>query len=220
MVLRALAFFILSGLPAAAQAVCDPAQGTPLAVIGVAANDTLNMRAGPSASQTLVSRIRPGERGIKSTGRAAITKGQCLTTCSGEEGGLSDAGRSIAYNCKASGKIWYEVRRENGSVGWASAKFLQNTEDEAVIIPPKPPGPSVQERRSYTCGKTGPMTLAIYTGGKTADVSIGGVTYLVVKQEQLFMRYAFGAGDGARLRGGTNLIEWRWPDGRKVNCIG
>lgn len=220
MILRAFTILLLSALPAAAQAICDPAKGTPLAVTGVAANDTLNLRAGPSASQALVSRIKPDEGGVTSTGRAAISKGQCLTTCSGEEGGLNDTGRSIAYSCKATGKIWYEVRRSNGAVGWASAKFLESTDDMVIIQPQKPPGPVVEERQTYGCGKAGPMTLEIYKGRATADVTIGGVAHLVVRQAAPLMRYAYGAGDGARLRGGKNLIEWRWPDGRKVACTG
>lgn len=220
-ILRSVAIFLLSALPAWAEAICDPAPGTRLAVVGVASNDTLNMRSGPSASYAIVSRIRPGERGVTSTGRAAWAKGQCNTTCSGEEGGLSDTGRSIAYGCKAKGGIWYEVRRANGTVGWASGKYLDPAGGPAVqppIVAPIAPAPEIDARLEYRCGSHGPLALVIYKGGKTADVIIGGQAYLVVRKEHLLLPYSFAAGDGARLRGGANLVEWRWPGGRKTNC--
>lgn len=83
MLFKALAFFCLSALPTFAEAICDPAKGTGLSVVGVASNDTLNMRTSPSASAALVARIRPGESGVTATGRVAWSKGQCYTTCSG-----------------------------------------------------------------------------------------------------------------------------------------
>lgn len=220
MLFKALAFFCLSALPALAEPICDPARGTALSVVGVASNDTLNMRAAPSASAALIARIRPGESGVTATGRVAWARGQCNTTCSGAEGGLNDTGRSIAYGCKASGKIWYEVRRKTGETGWASAKFLDLADDGMVIEPPPPPKPEVEARLNYSCGSAGRMTVVICKGGKTADVSIGGKTYLVVRKDHLVLRFSYAAGDGARLRGGTELIEWRWPGGNKVTCTG
>jgi len=217
-ILRALGLFLLSALPASAEAICDPVKGTPLAVTGVAANDTLNMRSGPAASYALVSRIRPGERGVTSTGRASRAKGQCETTCSGAEGGLNDTGRSIAYGCKANGRIWYEVRRANGDVGWASAKFLELAGEGAVPVVPIAPAPDVETRLRYACSSNQRLTLVIYRGGDKANVMIGGETYLVLRREHLVLPYSFAAGDGARLRGGASMAEWRWPDGRSTHC--
>lgn len=222
-ILRALAVLLLSALPASAEGICDPDPGTRLVVTGVAANDTLNMRSGPSASQGIVSRIRPGERGVAATGRAAWAKGQCSTTCSGAEGGLNDTGRSIAYGCKAKGGIWYEVRRANGAVGWASGKYLDLAGGGPAVQPPvvtpvTPTVPDVEARLTYRCGADGTLDVAIYRGGDRAGVTIGGKTYLVLRRDHLLVRYSFAAGDGARLRGGPSLIEWRWPDGRKTNC--
>ena len=222
MLFRALALLCLSALPALAEPICDPDRGTALSVTGVAANDTLNMRSSPAASHALVARIRPGETGVTATGRVAWSKGQCYTTCSGAEGGLSDTGRSIAYACKAKGGIWYEVRRKNGDTGWASAKYLDLADDGMVIKPPPPPPPKpeVEARLSYSCGSAGKMTVVIYKGGATANVMIGGKTYFVLRKEHLLLRFSYAAGDGARLRGGTELIEWRWPGGNKVTCTG
>lgn len=220
MLFKVIAFFCLTALPALAEPICDPDRGTGLSVVGVAANDTLNMRTAPSASAALVARIRPGESGVTATGRVAWSKGQCYTTCSGAEGGLNDTGRSIAYGCKAAGKIWYEVRRKTGDIGWASAKYLDLADDGMVIEPPKPPKPEIEARLSYSCGSAGKMTVVIYKGGKTADVSIGGKTYFVLRKEHIVLRFSYAAGDGARLRGGTELIEWRWPGGNKVTCTG
>lgn len=218
MLLRALALTFAFALPALAEPICDPAKGTGFIVVGVAANDTLNMRSGPASSYELVSRIKPGERGVTATGRVAWARGQCNTTCSGAEGGLNDTGRSIAYACKAKGQIWYEVRRSNGAVGWASGKFLDLADDGMVVEPPPPPKPEVEARLKYSCGAAGALTVVIYKGGDKADVTIGGKTYAVTRREHLVLRYAYAAGDGARLRGGTTLVEWRWPGGNKVNC--
>lgn len=224
MILRSFALLLLTALPAFAEAICDPARGTSLTVVGIAAYDTLNMRTGPASSYALVARIRPGEQGVTSTGRAARAKGQCETTCQGAEGGLNDTGRSIAYACKARGSIWYEVRRANGDVGWASGKYLDLAGAGAggghvpvVPIAPAPP-PDFEARLNYSCGADGRLALMIYRGGGKADVAIGGKTYLVLKSNHLLLPYSFAAGDGARLRGGPNMLEWRWPGGRRTNC--
>lgn len=216
--LRALALLLVSSLPAFAEAICDPARGTPLTVTGVAANDTLNMRTGPAATYALVSRIRPGEKGVTSTGRASRAKGQCETTCQGAEGGLNDKGRSIAFDCKANGKIWYEVRRANGDIGWASGRYLDLAGAGPVVVPPIGTLPDVETRLRYSCAGAQPLALVIYRGGDKADVTIAGKTYLVLKRDHLVLPYFFAAGDGARLRGGSSHVEWRWPDGRKTAC--
>lgn len=216
MFLRAAVLLLLSALPVHAEAICDPVKGTRFSVVGVAADDTLNMRSGPAASHALVARIRPGESGVTSTGIASRRKGQCETTCQGAEGGLNDTGRSIAYACKARGDIWYEVRRANGDVGWASAKYLDLA---GVAVPPIAPVPEVEARLGYTCGADRRLSLVIYRGGEKADVTIGGKTYLVLRRDHLVVPYSFAAGDGARLRGGPSLVEWRWPGGRKANCV-
>lgn len=223
MLLRALALLCLSALPTLAEPICNPARGTGLSVVGVASNDTLNLRAAPSASAALIARIAPRETGVTATGRVAWSKGQCYTTCSGAEGGLNDTGRSIAYGCKAGGKIWYEVRRKTGDTGWASAKFLDFAGDAVIVEPPPPPPPpkpEVEATLRYSCGSAGALQVIIYKGGKTADVTIGGKTYLVLRKDHLVLRFSYAAGDGARLRGGTELIEWRWPGGNKVTCTG
>ncbi len=64
------------------------------------------------------------------------------------------------------------------------------------------------------------MTVVIYKCGKTAEVSIGGRTCLGLRKDHLVLRFSDAAGDGTRLRGGTGLIEWRWPGGNKVTCTG
>jgi hypothetical protein len=216
MLLRALALALSFALPAAAEAICDPPKGTRLTVSGVAANDTLNMRSGPGASNPIVSRIGPNERGVTATGRTAWSRGQCTNTCSGAEGGLNDRGRSIAYGCKANGDIWYEVRRSNGATGWASARFLDIGSGGGTTAPAKP---VIETRAPFTCLNGGPMTVEIHQGGGQADVKIGGQTYRLQRVES-GLRYSFQARDGARLRGGRDLVEWRFPDGPRLNCIG
>lgn len=222
MVVRSIALclalcFSLS-LPAGAEAICDPPKGTRLSVSGVAANDSLNMRSRPGASYPVVSRIAPDERGVTATGRTAWSRGQCSTTCSGAEGGLNDRGRAIAYGCKADGNIWYEVRRSNGATGWASARFLDLV--SGPTTPPVPSRPVIETRANFTCGTRGRMAVAIHRGGGQADVTIGGQTYRLARRGNPALRYSFEAADGARLLGGRDIVEWRWPNGTRVTCLG
>lgn len=222
MVLRSLilALALAFALPATAEPICNPAKGTALTVVGVAANDTLNMRSGPAASYDLIARLKPAEKGVKATGRAAWAKGQCNTTCSGEEGGLNDTGRSIAYGCKARGQIWYEVTKSNGAKGWASARYLDlaGGDDGMVISPPVAPLPEVATQLTYRCGAAGKLVFSIRKGGKDARVTVGNKSYAVQRRDHLILRYSFAAANGARLRGDARLIEWRWPGGNKVTC--
>ena len=217
MFLRALALSLTLALPVAAEAICDPPSGTRLTVTGVAANDTLNMRREPSASARVVSQIAPNERGVTATGRTSWARGQCTTTCSGAEGGLNDRGRAIAFGCKADGNIWYEVRRSNGATGWASARFLDLASGGATTTPSRP---VIETRASFTCLSGGPMRVEIHRGGGQADVTIGGKTYRLQRRDASGLRYSFQSSDGAHLRGGRDLVEWRWPNGNRVNCIG
>lgn len=213
----ALALALMMSQPAFADDICDPDKGTAMRVIGVASNDTLNLRAGPTAADKLVGRLAPGQVAT-STGWAAQAKGQCYTTCSGAEGGLNDTGRSIAYGCKAKGKIWYQVRTAKGVVGWASGKYLEVGPHAAV--PPIAELPVIERTYRFACGEMGRMTVAIYRGRETADVTVGGVAHLVQRKPHALLPLSYAAGDGARLRGTADLVEWRWPDGRKVTCFG
>ncbi len=220
MFLRALIVCLTFAVPAAAEAICNPPRGTALTVVGVAANDNLNMRSGPAASNAIVSRIGPNERGVTATGRVFWARGQCTTTCSGAEGGLNDRGRAIAFGCKADGSIWYEVRRSNGTVGWSSARFLDLAGGGAVVKPPPPAKPVIETRLTFACGASGRMVVEIHRGGREADVTIGRQTFRLQRRDNLVLRYFYQSADGARLRGGTDVIEWRWPNGDRANCIG
>jgi uncharacterized protein YgiM (DUF1202 family) len=215
MLLRALALTILTTLPAAAEAICDPPRGTRLTVTGVAANDTLNMRREPSASARIVSQIGPNERGVTATGRTAWARGQCTTTCQGAEGGLNDRGRAIAFGCKADGNIWYEVRRSNGATGWASARYL----DLASGTTTTPSRPVIERRVTFNCLSSGRMTVEIHQGGGQADVTIARKTYRLQLRENRSLRYSFQSRDGARLLGGRDIVEWRSPDGNQEICL-
>jgi len=213
----ALALALLISHPVLADDICDPDKGTAMRVIGVAANDMLNLRAGPTASDKLVARLAPGQVAL-STGWAAQAKGQCYTTCSGAEGGLNDTGRSIAYGCKAKGKIWYQLRTPKGVIGWASGKYLEV--GGAVAVPPIAEAPSVERTYRFACGEIGRLTVAIHRGRETADVTVGGVAHLVRRKPHALVPLSYAAADGARLRGTADLVEWRWPDGRKLTCFG
>jgi len=71
-----------------------PAAGTTLAVIGVAHDDHLNLRAGPGTDQEVVARMAPTEDDVVSRG----------------------ATRTLPA-------FWYQVEVD-GTIGWASARFL------------------------------------------------------------------------------------------------
>jgi hypothetical protein len=110
------------------------------------------------------------------------------------------------------------VQRSNGAVGWASAKYLDPLGDGMVIEPPTSTDLVVQTRLTYTCGSFGRLRFVIYKGGDKADVIFGGKTYRVLRRDHLVMRYFYVGPNWVRLRGSSRLIEWRWLDGRRVDC--
>jgi hypothetical protein len=128
---------------------------------------------------------------------------------------LNDRGRAIAFGCKADGNIWYEVRRSNGTTGWASARYL----DLASGTTSRPTRPVVETRVTFNCLTGSRLTLEIFQGGREADVTISRKTYRLQRRDSQSLRYSFQSRDGARLLGGRDIVEWRWPDGTSATCI-
>ena len=60
--------------------------------------------------------------------------------------------------------------------------------------------------------------MEIYGSGQ-AHVTIAGKSYRLVRKPHAIMSQNYDALDGSRLRGTTDLIEWRWPNGSKVTCL-
>jgi hypothetical protein len=77
----------------------------------------------------------------------------------------------------------------------------------------------IESRARFTCLAGGQMTVEIHQGGRQADVTIGGKTYRLQQRGNPALRYSFQSDDGARLRGGRDLVEWRWPNGDRANCV-
>lgn len=100
----------------------------PYQVTGVASNDSLSMRTGPGPQHSLMGRIPPDARGIKTTGRH------------------KRVGRSV----------WWTVRY-GGREGWVSSKFLTRQKAEAAPPPKKvveatPPKAPIKETQVNTEG--------------------------------------------------------------------
>lgn len=71
----------------------------PWRVVGVAANDVLNIRSGPGVSNAIVGVFQPGARGVRITGRIRTLQ---------------------------SGAVWAEVRGSGlpGGTGWVNGRFI------------------------------------------------------------------------------------------------
>jgi hypothetical protein len=90
-----------------------PYEGAPLAVVGVAADDTLNVRSGPGVDFDVVFELEPLATGVAATGHNR---------------GLGDEG------------IWSEITSE-GRTGWANTSYLLQpggVDDITTEIAPRP----------------------------------------------------------------------------------
>jgi len=73
----------------------SPAAGSSLAVVGVAFDDTLNVRRGPGVDHDVVAELDPTENDVTASGRARL---------------LTES-------------IWWEVTAPDGTLGWVNSRF-------------------------------------------------------------------------------------------------
>ena len=104
MLKRMLACLLVFGAASPSLATTGPGC---LLVVNVAANDVLNLRAGPSASSMIVDRLAPGRHGI------IHLDGTCVP------------------QSKPWASRWYPVTHYNGdrvTRGWVKARFVRDSQ--------------------------------------------------------------------------------------------
>jgi hypothetical protein len=138
-----------------------PYEGARLAVVGVAADDTLNVRTGPGMEFEVVMTLDPLHDGATATGR----------------------------NRQLEGKgIWAEIT-DDGRTGWANTAFLlqpgQVTDETATLYPTpadRPTAPTMEELADTVAGRSSseepPSEVTIVDGPTVGDV--GEVTVDVI----------------------------------------
>lgn len=82
-------------------------------VVGVAANDTLNARVGPSTSFPVVSRLGPSQSGL--------TVEVCVPTLAPNQRGALTAGQLAQVDAKP---VWCLIGTPGNRIGWVNARFL------------------------------------------------------------------------------------------------
>lgn len=211
----------LATLPARADDVCDPVKGRGMAVTGVAANDTLNMRKSPSASAEIDERLKPGAKGLTSTGRSRQTTDACALACVAVGLGADKAALAVAKDCKARGRIWYEVRSAAGRTGWVSGRFI--LPGAAVAVPPIStlPAPAEEPLYRYTCQNGERINVTLRAGTQDAEVVTkdGRFLYLGRKAGGPAINYASPAFGGMALRGTAARVVWQAPGKSETTCV-
>lgn len=134
-----------------------PYEGARLAVVGVAADDTLNVRTGPGTEFEVAMTLGPLHDGVTATGRNRQIEG---------------------------GGIWAEVT-DDGRTGWANTAFLlqpgQVTDETATLYPApadRPTAPTMEELAAVVAERVAsqepPSDVTIVDGPRVGD--LGEVT--------------------------------------------
>lgn len=215
--LPALFLAVASLVPLSAQAdeVCKPARGALLAVSGVAANDTLNLRDKPGSEGKLIARIRPTAKGIKASGRSNYRSDACAVACLAVAAGANKTALAVAKSCKAKGLIWYEVTSPRGAKGWASGRFLVS-DNVAVPLPMPVDDPFYR----YTCQNGDRINVTLRAATKDAEVvnKAGRFLYLGKKSGIQAINYASPAFGGMTLNGNERRVTWQAPGKDATVC--
>lgn len=117
--------------------VCVPDTRTELEVVGVAYNDTLNVRTGWTTKQPVLFELLPTEASIEFLD-VVYKSAQCEQLCNAYQNGAAQLFSQISSSCRNRSLIWYRIQRQNGMEGWASAKFLAEYPKPVVRVVPQP----------------------------------------------------------------------------------
>ncbi|MFN3294686.1 MAG: hypothetical protein ACK414_14745 [Gemmobacter sp.] len=229
MLLRSLVLLMLSGLPATADAICRPEPGQSLRVVGVAANDPLNVRAGAGGTFKVLGTIRAGQPDVRATGRVAFLRDSCKLACSQLLNGI--AGGAIAsvieQDCRARGRIWYEVVTSRGLKGWASAGFLL----PGAATKPTPPGtrppidpmpmPTIDPVHRFSCMNSDRIVVTLRAATQDAQVvnKAGRILYLGKRAGGPPINYTSPAFGGMSLQGSPRQVSWQEPGRQATTCV-
>ena len=119
--------------------ICVPEPGEKLKVVGVKSDDTLNVREGYTTKYKVVTELSPNQDSIEYVD--VIYKSEaCSNLCANhlavisKNGSVDDSRDRIKSECRSRSKIWYKILTNDGSQGWASAKYLDGYAVEQVSV--------------------------------------------------------------------------------------
>lgn len=204
--------------------ICNPARDATFSVTGVASTDRLNLRAGPSASDRVVSRLRHDARNIRFDGAVSHATSNCRNACFAAAAGIPAADLLVAAECTRRSNLWYRVRDANGNRGWAAARFLATSAAQPAPGPAPSPPAVGNERLSFRCEIGG--TILLVTRARTRDATFfdgDGREWTLIEERGMPQRLAYRGMDNNRemfLRGNRQTITFSDARGRTTSCTG
>ncbi|MDA9789669.1 LysM peptidoglycan-binding domain-containing protein [Amylibacter sp.] len=109
--------------------ICVPEPGEKLKVVGVASDDTLNVRKGYTTKYRVVTELLPNQKSIEYVD-VAYKSEVCSDLCAKHlaiiqnKGSIEASHGRIESECRSKSKIWYKILSNGGTQGWTSAKYL------------------------------------------------------------------------------------------------
>lgn len=227
------ALWLMAGAAAAGN-VCLPDRGAVLSVTGVPAGNALTLRAGPGTDYPRVGDLVPGQRGLRATGRVHYLSRRCAKACADllDGRGGSRLPRLIERECRAEGRIWYELRTGRGAVGWASARHLVQAGSAVPpigVLPPAPPPPppvrppvNPDGLLRFACDNGDFLVLQLGAGSATARVmdAAGASWDLQRRREDSPSAFDFmgPAPDYVQVTGNARNLRWQGPGRPATSC--
>jgi uncharacterized protein YraI len=204
--------------------LCNPPRDSTFAVTGVARTDRLNLRAGPSASDRVVTALRHDARNIRFDGSVSHATSACRNACFAAVAGIPAADLLVAAECIRQSNLWYRVRDANGNRGWAAARFLARATTAPSPSPPPAPPAASDERLSFRCEVGG--TILLITRRRTRDAVFydgNGREWTLIEERGMSQRLAYRGMDNNRemfLRGNRQTVTFSDARGRTTSCTG
>lgn len=125
-------------LPLSATAnVCDPDQSLEFSVSGVRADDTLNVRSGPTTEYPVVAELLPNEVGIRYGGDKYFLDWECQALCRKVSNGRPELFETAQSQCFQKNKVWFEIITPASTIGWVSAKYLSSSSGQQTSNSPQ-----------------------------------------------------------------------------------
>lgn len=232
---RILAFMILAALPAAADPiVCAPPAGQRLGVTGVALWDRLNVRTGPGTAYAILGSVGPTADDLVATGRVGFLTQLCRIACDQYRAGVPGFAEVVERDCRARGRIWYELGAPGGLSGWSSARYLAilrpPPRPPGIVIPPFPGGGDLpvidppgagDEVLRFDCANGERLRLTLRRQGEEAEVQLRDGRRFVLRRmpgpEEI--NYVSPDQGGMAIEGERSVVRWLGPGSRNSSTL-
>jgi hypothetical protein len=219
--LVAVAVALVIGGPAAhadGRAICSPASNATFAVTGVARNDSLNLRAGPSSSDRVVGQLAHNARNIRHDGQVSHATSGCRNACLAAQVGIAAAELLVRSECLGRSNLWYRVRDGSGTRGWVAARFLTTT----TAAPPPPAPPVARDSYAFRCDGGGRITLTVRErAGEATFVDHLGQEWRLIRERGMPTALSFRGMDNNRemfVRGDRRQVRFSNARGHVNTC--